>query len=368
MDFPSKIPPFESVDWDHASVILEQSDKKTFKVLQVVSEGEVLNVFHCVQSLLLPFDRKFKKSIKIHEGFQGNLAVSILRNQLAKLRQEPYKILVKTNGTRYWLLSMIHPVKLKPQLFLINRSFNVYKVPIDEEKAAESNLFHGTLLDGELIRRTNGNIEFEVFDCLVTEACYVGSYLHNHRLDFARNCSKILQNVLDSKISIDIQVKNYISKQRAQEVITKLENMEKSQEEDGLLFINPELPYVPFKDYNLFKYKPLTDHTIDFQIYVEDGHVCLRILKQHVFHSVHTWNTLDDQGLQTFLETLGKTKDDLSSMHGSIVECLWKEKLWFPLKMRDDKNVPNNYETFIRTLQNIEENITKEELFHFIHE
>lgn len=50
---------------------------------------------------------------------------------------------------------------------------------------------------------------------------------------------------------------------------------------------------------------------------------------------------------------------------GQIIECLWDEKikLWIPIQIRYDKDIPNNLYTYQQTIKSINENISPVEIF-----
>lgn len=91
------------------------------------------------------------------EGFPGSLAISILRRDFSKVISQDYVMLPKSDGTRYLLFAFSDADskgkrnlrdQMRNTILMQNRMGCFFKVEI----SAKTNLFRGTILDGELIQ------------------------------------------------------------------------------------------------------------------------------------------------------------------------------------------------------------------------
>jgi len=154
-----------------------------------------------------------------------------------------------------------------------------------------------------------------------------------------------------AKDPIMVRLKKFVT-------LNELENFQKNvvpnlpYETDGLVFTPVNDPVRLGTHENMFKWKPRDQNTIDFQVkFKPDGTAALYI---------------QDRGSLIYESEVSPSQMDLSWLHEDcIVECqymvdtfpLW----WKPLKIRTDKNYPNNRRTFYRTMVNVQENIQWEE-------
>jgi hypothetical protein len=102
---------------------------------------------------------------------------------------------------------------------------------------------------------------------------------------------------------------------------------------DGLIFTPIKEPVRMGTHRTMFKWKPIENITIDFWV-SESAHLCIQ----------HNGNMTPVQ------KCPGAPRD-------SILECYFDNGEWKPLKIREDKNYPNNKMTYDRTMVNIRENI-----------
>jgi hypothetical protein len=112
-----------------------------------------------------------------------------------------------------------------------------------------------------------------------------------------------------------------------------------SYDTDGYIFTPVDEPVKMETHETMFKWKPRDKITIDFL--VTNKVMCVWDRRHGMVH------------IQDGAE---------EHMEGCIVECKYENTMWIPVKIRTDKLHPNNRRTYMRTLINIRENITIEEL------
>lgn len=110
------------------------------------------------------FDRKLDSFWKTErDGFPGSLAVSLLKKDLSILESEPYHILPKSDGIRYMMVAFTNE-KGEYVIDMIDRSGSHCIISL----TFKAGVFSGTILDGELVKTTSGNYEYQVFDCIMS--------------------------------------------------------------------------------------------------------------------------------------------------------------------------------------------------------
>jgi len=100
---------------------------------------------------------------------------------------------------------------------------------------------------------------------------------------------------------------------------------------DGLVFTPVDEPIRMETHETMFKWKPKNLITVDFKVH--EGWLCI-------------W----DRG-----EYIKVQRSDYAD--GKILECKFVDPDWVTVKIREDKNMPNNRRTMIRTMVNLVEDI-----------
>lgn len=133
---------------------------------------------------------------------------------------------------------------------------------------------------------------------------------------------------------------------------------------DGLILVAETRPYLCGKDEKLFKYKKVEDHTVDFFVRTRESPTKQTMCDLHII----------DNGKHAKKYTIQLAPEDLTKLNvgsyklldNSIVECNGfienRSVCWRPLKIRLNKQIPNNQDTLDKTIQNIIEDITLKEL------
>jgi hypothetical protein len=252
-------------------------------------------------------------------NFPGPQPVSIERKHFAALGQQPYVVCEKTDGVRHLLVS-----DADKKVALVNRAFEVTHVAL--------NLPRGTILDGDLVTCRDGRPLFVIHDAVLVRDENVTQMTLTARLDKAR--AVIRSIVRTPKSPFGLAVKNMVRLEDFGSFPTEF-----PYETDGLVFTPVEEPVRTGTHETMFKWKPRDRITIDFLVRGTD----LYIQERGQLIRECAW-----QSHQTF-------PDD------TIVECEYGELGWTPVKVRTDKTYPNNRRTFLRTIVNLRENITREE-------
>ena len=270
--------------------------------------------------------------------FPGPQPISIERVHFAKLKSNPYVVCEKTDGVRIVLLAFLF--ENKKVTLLINRSLQMTQISLNLPKSAH----RGTLLDGELVEKT----------LMIYDGVWVSGedIKQKNFLDRLEKIELFIRGIMRlAKDPIMVRLKKFVT-------LNELENFQKNvvpnlpYETDGLVFTPVNDPVRLGTHENMFKWKPRDQNTIDFQVkFKPDGTAALYI---------------QDRGSLIYESEVSPSQMDLSWLHEDcIVECqymvdtfpLW----WKPLKIRTDKNYPNNRRTFYRTMVNVQENIQWEE-------
>lgn len=304
--------------------------------------------------------------------FPGPSPVSIEKDNLYKLENYPYVISIKSDGTRYML--MFYKIKNNYKVYLIDRTFNFYKVE-DREislgtgfKELYGSLPCGALFDGEMVSGKtkiggNGNI-YVIHDCICINSTDISKNTFTERLENIKEHQNILRNFSLLPGTFKITLKTFY---KFNEVDKLLEDLPKlDHKTDGLIFTPALLPIGNQTQYTLFKWKDKKNHTFDFRItettdsynaYVGQGKG-----EEELFASVLK-NTIDGHTFGSLLKKLlFKNKD--------IVECSFNQTTnsFDPVLIRSDKSHPNMLFTVKKTLLNIDENITFEEIIEKVRE
>ena len=246
------------------------------------------------------------------EVFPGPHPVSIERRHLGLLRSKKYVVCEKTDGTRYFLVCLHHDGR-KYAIF-VNRKMDMFTASL----AVPAN----TLLDGELVGDT-----FMVYDGVVVQGKDIR---HLGFLDRLRESEVATKG---PKFQIKLKMKTMWPLHSTVDVF----KAEYPYEIDGLIFTPVDEPIRMETHETMFKWKPFDRITVDFV--VKNGWLCI-------------W----DRGEGLIKVQKWEGKDD------AILECKYVNDQWVPIKIREDKSMPNNRRTMMRTMINLRENIQLEEL------
>ena len=240
------------------------------------------------------------------DTFPGPHPVSIERKHLSLLRNE-YVVCEKTDGVRHLLVCMMFEGR-KYAVF-VNRKLDMVLAQLAMPK--------DTILDGEL----DGNT-FLIFDAVRVAGQDVRGLSYIDRLKHAEVATR------GPRMSIKLQMKTMWPAHAAAEVWERA----KETGSDGLIFTPVNEPIRMETHETMFKWKPRDRITVDFKVH--QGFLCI-------------WDRAE--GLVRVQRS--EAKD------GIIVECEYAGDSWVPVKVRTDKDMPNNRRTMMRTMVNIREDI-----------
>ena len=212
--------------------------------------------------------------------------------------------------------------------FLVDRTLKAEKVAVRVPK--------DTVLDGELVQTKQKKMLFMVYDAVRVKGEDLMNFDLKLRIEKAKACIKSI--IKTTQAPFEIRVKTMWS----MDEIPDLNSFE--YETDGLVFTPVNEPVRTGTHETMFKWKPRERITIDFKL--KNGYELY----------------VQDRGIpykesELLLENVRKDLPD-----GTIVECGYGNVGWFVEKIRTDKNYPNNRRTYFRTLINLRENITLEEI------
>ncbi|KAM7136067.1 mRNA-capping enzyme isoform 7-T7 [Molossus nigricans] len=241
-------------------------------------------------------------------GFPGAQPVSMDKQNIKLLEQNPYKVSWKADGTRYMML-----IDGTNEVFMIDRDNSVFHVSNLEFPFRKDLRIHlsNTLLDGEMIiDRVNGQA--------------VPRYLIYDIIKF---------NLLEGNFAKEV-----------------------SHEMDGLIF-QPTGKYKPGRCDDILKWKPPSLNSVDFRLKITrmggEG-----LLPQNV-------GLLYVGGYERPFAQIKVTKE-LKQYDNKIIECKFENNSWVFMRQRTDKSFPNAYNTAMAVCNSISNPVTKEILFEFI--
>jgi hypothetical protein len=280
--------------------------------------------------------------------FPGPQPVSIERRHFPILKSKEYVVCEKTDGERQMLVALMFEGKKK--CLLVNRSFNMIEVPINLKKSA----FDGTILDGELYENT-----LMIYDAVRVSGESVWDLNLNERMDSVKVMLKGLISMKSDQYKLKCKrfhpMKNF--KTFMNDYLPTV-----TQKQDGLVFTPVDEPIRLGTHETLFKWKPVHQNTVDFQLKWEPSRETPGFKRGR-----STWRLyIQERGKLFYESEIPDGKFERSWMEeGAIVECeyvTWEQPMWWrPVKRRTDKTYPNNRRTFYRTIVNIKEAIEMKE-------
>jgi len=238
------------------------------------------------------------------DRFPGPQPISIERRHFKQLRSRPYVVCEKTDGTRHMLACFTD--QDKKLCMLVDRCFNftytTLCVPRD------------TLLDGELI-----GDEYVVHDAMMVRG---ENIMHLPLLERLERVKRLMIPKTPGNPKVVVKKMYYLD---------QVKEIKMRKGVDGLVFTPIDEPVRMGTHETMYKWKPKNLITIDFL--VKNGGLFL----QH-----HDY----------ICDMIGYKQE----YEGKIVECEYNNG-WYVVKVRNDKNFPNNRRTYDRTLVNIREDI-----------
>lgn len=295
----------------------------------------------------LPFhkilDPRFSETVNTivkMNRFPGSLCVSIERKDIPTVKNKPFWVCEKSDGTRF-LLVVTKFDGLNVAALVGRRADDIYAIKLQK---VPRDLYKGTVLDGEMVldKQTNRQT-FLAFDALLVAGRDVRDRPFSER--YLDMCAAMMHYEPHERDSIAFKVKTFFPVPRLNECMDSRRDAVRSRFGwDGLIFTPENHPVVAGRNFHMFKWKPVDLITIDFCVN-QDGRTLL----------------VNDQ---TGLVPVGTL--DEPAEPGSVVECTLTnahEAMWHVYRVRSDKSYPNDMLTFTRTLANIQEAIVLEDFY-----
>jgi hypothetical protein len=289
-----------------------------------------------------------------NDHFPAPLPVSLERKNFHKLQNYPYVICVKSDGMRYLMMCF------NQKVYMVNRSFKFYEVSqhFDSVIYGSDQSGLGALFDGELIKNTSGSWVYIVHDCVSMCGRDVSKESFTARYE---EVSTAIEHWNEKNSDFFVRTKKFYKFSEVSELKKEISSKDVDHKIDGLIFTPVTLRIGTQTQYTLFKWKPREKHTFDFKM-VDSGQNWTAYVTQGrgdiPFCSVEK----NSSGGKRFVSLLEKNCSGSES--GDIIECDYNkdEETFDPIMIRRDKEHPNSLHTVEKTLLNIEENITMDEV------
>ncbi|KAI3861273.1 hypothetical protein MKX03_017404 [Papaver bracteatum] len=287
-------------------------------------------------------------------NFPGSHPVSLDWENMQFLWQTDYRVTWKADGTRYLML-----INSDGSCYLIDRNFNFRRVqmrfPGFTQENGHDNL---TLIDGEMVIDTDPETheqkrKYLVFDLMAINGKSVIDCPFGERWKMLQEQVLGPRNLYCHRYNLDpfrVEIKKFWllseTNELLKEFIPRL-----LHGEDGLIFQGWNDKYVPSAHSRLLKWKPPEKNSVDF-------------LLQLVGSSRTPSLYLYDRGRMRCMYGYGVvfgSGEDPSEFAGKVIECSCPddENVWRFMRLRTDKTTPNSYQTSLKVMKSIQDNITE---------
>lgn len=273
--------------------------------------------------------------------------VSLERKDLKKLINYEYSVCVKSDGTRFLLF--VH----NENTYFIDRAFKIFQIDVEYNVGMNGKF----LLDGELILDYDNKWSYIMHDCISSKGKNISSY------DLVVRTSEIDVFLgLVSKSEIIFAKKQFFNFKKFSTLINLLENNKFNHKTDGFIFTPKNEKIGKFTQFDLFKWKPVSSHTFDFKIVLNNNGVTAYVIKNRLDEQPYACANKGSSEEKIFMDHLYKNCPGFQN--NNIVECEFdiSTGMYKPIKLRSDKAHANSFYTVNKTLVNIKENITIQEL------
>jgi len=298
------------------------------------------------------------------KGFPGAQPVSMGKINLHFLKEKPYKVSWKADGTRYMML-----IDGKDRIYFCDRDNAIFKVKglTFLHRKDKNKHISDTLVDGEMVIdvvQGKSYPRFLIYDVIQFEGQEVGKTAFSIRLTciekelIMSRHAYITQGVIDkTKEPFSVRKKEFWDVSDAHKLLSDKFTENLAHEPDGLIFQPSREPYKPGRDDEVLKWKPADMNSVDFKLVVkkEEG---LGLLPKTVgFLFVGSYDP-------PFAQM--KITKQLKELNNKIIECKWEDNQWIFMRERTDKSFPNGYNTAIGVINSIKDPITTDILLDYI--
>jgi len=252
--------------------------------------------------------------------FPGPQPISIERRHFSELRRQQYLVCEKGDGERFLLVCLPG----SKEVHVVNRNFCL------GDTLSIAGFPKDTLLDGEFVVCKDGSWLFLVHDAVRVRGEDLWAAPLTVRLEKARGAVKSI--IRSKKDKMEIRVKNMLPLLD----LDKLPPLDSfPYATDGLIFTPVNEPIRTGTHETMFKWKPRLKNTVDFLI----------LNGNEIWVADHPWKHIGS------IYNKGRWPD------GTILECEYGDVGWQPVRLRPDKDRPNNVRTYERTCVNLREDI-----------
>jgi hypothetical protein len=268
---------------------------------------------------------------------------SIMRADLPTLWQNEYRVGVKTDGVRMFLLMgwMLKDGEEHEYAVLIDRAFRMYDVLLE----APMDYYSGSLFDGEFVVSAEGENVYVAFDIIASNGYDLKASPHSERMSVL---SSVFANITVVDPPLRCDVKEWYPLSRGPTLAAS------GLPSDGFILVAEHGRLHVGMQRDMFKWKEVSHHTIDF-LYGEDGAL-------HVSR-----NGTSEPALLHGIVLASDAAVPAPTERDAVVECSCVRvgDVWHatPRLVRTDKMYPNDVRVVLLTLQNIEEAVGAEELW-----
>lgn len=308
--------------------------------------------------------------------------VSLDRINMNLLKTNRYKVAFKADGVRYLLVLCMYNSRYLA--CMVDRAGNVYSLHIN---ATIPHFTQTSVFDGELCEcsTSKGVYDYLVFNALVIMGESLKEESYSQRLHYLSQMFSSTPKSLEDRS----KSKNYIWAQKSQLNLIRKEYDDACQlrsmikcvipryNYDGFIFTPNDEHICPGQNDKMFKYK--TDNPIDVTIHIVDGNVEIYVdadgdlirLQQVVdipvvfniesseeFISIYKGSMVYNDLFQSNNDFKYTVEMDCKVVDSKLILSF--------LRLRPDKDGPNNVRTIHRTLKTIQDNIKIEEVLNLL--
>ncbi|KAK9510427.1 hypothetical protein O3M35_005218 [Rhynocoris fuscipes] len=299
------------------------------------------------------------------KGFPGSQPVSMDMRNINYLKEKPYRVSWKADGTRYMML-----IKGENEIYFLDRDNSVFEVSgvrFVHRKNLNKHLTH-TLLDGEMVidKHEGKDIpRYLVYDIVRVDNIDVSKFpFYPERLDCIEadiihpRHKAIIEGKIDKTVEpFSIRRKTFFPVEKAGSFLSKKFSEQLTHEPDGLIFQPSKEPYIPGTCESVLKWKPASHNSVDFKLKIitEDAPGILRKKVGYLYVG----------GSDPPFATM-KYTSSIKDYHNKIIECRFENNNWVFMRERTDKSFPNHYSTAMSVCDSITNPVTKEYLLRVI--
>uniref|UniRef100_A0A6C0IWR0 mRNA capping enzyme adenylation domain-containing protein n=1 Tax=viral metagenome TaxID=1070528 RepID=A0A6C0IWR0_9ZZZZ len=317
-----------------------------------------------ISAIIIQRSMKMAQSTRLKKQFFGTHPISLTRENMNRVCTYPYLVSLKATGVRYMCCIS------DGFIYLLSRSMDVF---VSFVASRDLDDFNNTLIDGELIGEQEAAL-FIVLDCL----CYKGvNCMRKEIAERLQICRPLLEYYSDGHGgSFFMRQQGYVKRENLDTLLSTASSLPWAI--DGIIFQPEKLPYRLGIDYNMFKWKPLGENSVDF--YYNDENLGLYCKRSDAAKSSIFINGYDMIQFGRLLKSMKPNwlRDGMiiecaalpSTAHTEItIEDEEKELLkqyhniiWLPRHARPDKTTGNIDWVAEGVVQSIIDDITQDEV------